>query len=466
MDTLPLFRLTIDEDASGMDYMGLVDHPAHGKGWVAFSKMKKAKSIKKYFNEDERIVTGVAIATNLQIYRRSSDGFEYNVYFTKEDTKTICQTLFKNGYMHNVNEMHDMNKDVSDIYLFESFLINDDKSNIPDAFEDQNLQPGSWIVSYKVDDDDVWEKIKNGEFYGFSIEGWFKEVETNIKKEQMKKGFALLKGKFATIQEISKWDIEVFEDDIAIGTELHWKWEDWDGNIEVGVRIQDGEYQWDGHTIQVDSNGVVVMIDGQTEEVSLRAKKKAKTAKTKNKNMKKPTLRERLFGKTKEPKKVKFDKDKHGEATTVDGVVISWEGDAPEVGGSLFIQDADSEEMILADEGEYSVEIDGTLWLLAVDSAGLISTMEEVEEEEEEETEEAMQAMKSDYEKKLSAQKKDFDKQLKDQKKGFEDQLGEIVSDMELMQKAIDDNSDPEKGKKKKQKHSNDGVPGWKKLNG
>ncbi len=62
--------------------------------------------------------------------------------------------------MHNVNEMHDMNKDVSDIFLFESYLIKDDGSNIPEAFKDQNLQPGSWIVSYKVENDEVWGKIK------------------------------------------------------------------------------------------------------------------------------------------------------------------------------------------------------------------------------------------------------------------------------------------------------------------
>lgn len=360
MDNLPLYKLTIDEHASGMDYMGLVDHPAHGKGWLAFNNMKKFEPVKNFFNEEQRVVTGVAIATDLQIYRRSPDGFEYNVYFTKKDTKAICQALFKNGYMHNVNEMHDMNKDVSDIYLFESYFIDDQKSNIPSAFKNQNLQPGSWIVSYKVDNDKVWEKIKNGEFYGFSIEGWFKEIEVSIKKKN---------------------------------------------------------------------------------------------------EMKKKSLKERVFGKAKKEEVLKFDKEKHGEATTVDGVVVSWEGELPEVGGSLFIQDSENEEMILATAGEYSIEVNGTSWVLMVDEAGLISSMEEVqfeeeeeevEEEEMEETVETMKAMVKDYEEKLETQKEEFNAKI-----------SEIVSDVESLQKAYDELLNQEK--KEKKKHSSDTRPGWRK---
>lgn len=461
MDRLPLYRLTIDLEAEGMDYMGLVDTPAHGKGWQAFSKIRKAKAKAKrqYFNDEKRIVTGVAIATNLQIYRRTEDGFEYNVYFTKEDTKEIAIKLAENGYMNNVNEMHDMNKEVSDMVLFESYFIEDDKRNIPDAFEDQNLQPGTWITSYKVNNDEVWEKIKDGEFYGFSIEGWFKEVEVNIKKEEMKKAFVVIKGKYATIQEVTKWDMEVVEDDIKVGTELHWKWIDMDGNVETGGRINDGEYQWDGHTIQVDSNGVVVMIDGKVEEVTLR--KKSKKRKMKKEKL---TLFEKVFGKktkTKNPDKVKFDKDKHGEATTVDGVVVSWEGDEPVEGESLFIK-AEDDELILADEGEYSIDRDGSLWVITVDTAGLITSIEEVEEEE---MEEAMLAMKADYEKKIASQKKDYEKKLSDQDKSFNTKLEVLVKDSEELREEFEKLADPE-GAPGKKKHSSDNTPGWKNRKG
>ena len=94
MDRLPLYKLQIDKDAEGMDYMGLVDFPAHGKNWLTFNKQTPKKTeFKQHFNDEKRIVTGVAIATNLPIYRRKPDGTEYNVIFTKEDTRLIAVAL-------------------------------------------------------------------------------------------------------------------------------------------------------------------------------------------------------------------------------------------------------------------------------------------------------------------------------------------------------------------------------------
>jgi hypothetical protein len=259
-----------------------------------------------------------------------------------------------------------MNKDVSDMALFESYFIEDDKRNIPDSFADQNLQPGSWIVSYKVNNDDTWGKIKNGEFYGFSIEGWFKEIEVAIKQKQQ--------------------------------------------------------------------------------------------VKSKNKKMKKKSLSERLGFKKPVGEALKFDKDKHGEATTVDGVVVMWEGDAPVEGESLFIADAENEgEMILADSGDYSFEIDGTLMVATVDDAGLISALvaADVEEVEDEELSEAMLAMKADYEKQVGTLKT----ALATQKTDFTAQLKVVGESFDTLSTTVDGLVDP----KKKKKHSTQPQkPSWK----
>jgi len=403
---LPLFKLQIDLDnkAEGMDFISFVDYPAHGKGYQAFSKGTPAKvEFKSHFNDDKRIVTGVAIATNLPIYRRDVTGFEYNAIFTKSDTLEIAQQLFKNGYMHNVNEQHDMNKTISDIFLFESFFINDEKSNVPAAFADQNLQPGTWITSYKVENDKVWEKVKNGEFAGFSIEGWFKEVEVKRKTKNKK-----MKKSFVTISEVSKWDIEVFESDISIGTVLHYSWEG-----EEDTLINSGEYLWDGHRIQVDGNGAVVMIDGETENVTLKAKEK----KQKQKKMKKrKTLKEMLFGKKDEVKKPVFDtenKDKYESATDVSGNVLMWEGELAE-GTALFIE-VEGEEPILAAAGDYTIDTDGQMTIVSVDEAGMITGVETEEAEDGvvEEVAEAMKAMQSAHKTALEEQRAEFDKQIR-----------------------------------------------------
>jgi hypothetical protein len=46
------------------------------------------------------------------------------------------------------------------------------------GFEDAN--DGSWFVSMKVFDTQVWDRVKNGEFSGMSIEGVF-----DMKAEKM-----------------------------------------------------------------------------------------------------------------------------------------------------------------------------------------------------------------------------------------------------------------------------------------
>jgi len=49
-----------------------------------------------------------------------------------------------------------------------------------------NLPVGTWMVSMKIDNDEVWkEYIKEGKVRGFSIEGWFVDkMKTKKKTEQ------------------------------------------------------------------------------------------------------------------------------------------------------------------------------------------------------------------------------------------------------------------------------------------
>ena len=37
------------------------------------------------------------------------------------------------------------------------------------------LPEGSWFGSFRVENDDVWQQVKDGDFKGFSVEGLFSE---------------------------------------------------------------------------------------------------------------------------------------------------------------------------------------------------------------------------------------------------------------------------------------------------
>jgi hypothetical protein len=56
--------------------------------------------------------------------------------------------------------------------VVESWLIEDsekDKSTLYGF----NLPKGTWMISMKVDNDEVWQDVKAGKIKGFSIEGYF-----------------------------------------------------------------------------------------------------------------------------------------------------------------------------------------------------------------------------------------------------------------------------------------------------
>ncbi|MAO22269.1 MAG: hypothetical protein CMJ25_16100, partial [Phycisphaerae bacterium] len=58
--------------------------------------------------------------------------------------------------------------------------------NDKSRFYNMNLPVGTWMVSMKIDNEEVWkEYIKEGKVRGFSIEGWFVDkMKTKTKTEQ------------------------------------------------------------------------------------------------------------------------------------------------------------------------------------------------------------------------------------------------------------------------------------------
>lgn len=146
----------------------------------------KIKSIEKQKfaidDEEERIISGPLMLADTPIYRNDQNG-EYYVIFTKDTIKQIAQKFFKKGYQKNVNLMHDSGQTVSGLTMFESW-ISDEKRGIMGMKGFENVPDGSWFGSFKVDNDEVWQLIKDGKVKGFSVEGVFNYRKTGIKNVQ------------------------------------------------------------------------------------------------------------------------------------------------------------------------------------------------------------------------------------------------------------------------------------------
>lgn len=275
---LPFYTMTID-DAEGMDYIALVDHPAHSKTLVAMSKQgaKFRKPKARYaFNDDQQVLTGVAIAVDMPIYRNDDEIGEHFVIFSKKDTRAIARKMMASNYHNNVNEQHDMNKDVKGMVLEQSIFV-DSKTGVgTNIFKDQHLKDGSWIVSYYVEDKTLWadikKKISSGEITGFSIEGWFNRNPLTIKKTSMKK-------KKKGLRELVFGKAKPYKDEMATattsdGVEVMWEGDSIDAGTAVFVMDEEGNQiqapegqhlltleNGDEVVIDVDANGVVATVE-------------------------------------------------------------------------------------------------------------------------------------------------------------------------------------------------------------
>jgi hypothetical protein len=141
----------------------------------------KKFSMKFTADVEKRIISGPLMVANLPIYRKDETG-EYYGIFTATDIYNIVKKFFRKNNTAQVNMMHDSSLMLKDVYMIESFMI-DNKRGIysPAGY---NLTEGSWFGSFKVDNEEVWDDyVKTGKFKGFSVEGMFKTVKIDDKPQ-------------------------------------------------------------------------------------------------------------------------------------------------------------------------------------------------------------------------------------------------------------------------------------------
>ena len=128
------------------------------------------------------MVLGPAMIPNIKIFRKDQDGAPYYVFFSPETIKMIASKYMKNKYTDNNDQMHD-GQAVKDVYVVESWIkeSNNDKST---DYGFGDLPVGTWFVSMKINNPDIWAKVKDRELNGFSVSGFFEEVAA-FKREEM-----------------------------------------------------------------------------------------------------------------------------------------------------------------------------------------------------------------------------------------------------------------------------------------
>lgn len=179
---LPTYKIQIslDDDGTYMNAISLVDAPAVEVGFICFDEQKQLR-----FTADEykRCITGCAIWADKPIYRRDADGYEYYVVFDKETIRTIAEKYSKDGLWNSVNLQHNDEQYVDSVIMVETFIKDSERGIAPKGFDD--VSDGSLFVTFKVEDDALWEECLNGTaLNGFSIECFANLVPVDFKKQE------------------------------------------------------------------------------------------------------------------------------------------------------------------------------------------------------------------------------------------------------------------------------------------
>lgn len=174
IDKMKIFNIVINEDDNtGMDTISLVSQPAVGVNFLKFEEQKEIKKLS--FDADKHIITGVVALAGIPIYRYNKEIGDYYVVFTSEVIEKMMIKYSKMNLNNSVDLQHN-GKKVDGVIMFESYIYNKERNIAPVEFGD--IPDGSWIASFKVENEELWNEIKSGnELNGFSLAGLFAFAE-------------------------------------------------------------------------------------------------------------------------------------------------------------------------------------------------------------------------------------------------------------------------------------------------
>ena len=278
---IPVYNATIPDEDCGMMKISLVDDPAVMSNFVAFDNTKKVMMY-SVESEEKRLVLGVVMRADFPIYRYDSKNGEFYIMYKADTIRQMAEKYLVENRQNNINLMHEDGTDVDGVDMVQYFIKESAKGISPSGFDE--ITDGSLFAEFHVNNDDVWDAIKDGTYKGFSLEGVFAmtpETDTEMvdtivdsldgkfnrlfnklskkismtKLSRFKANLLKLLAEFANVttdKGILAWD---GEDDLKVGDSVFI--EDAEGNR---TKAEDGDYK-------TDDNKVIVVVDGKVTEI-------------------------------------------------------------------------------------------------------------------------------------------------------------------------------------------------------
>lgn len=159
--------------------ISMVEQPAIEVDYVALAKQEEVEV--KLSSDERHICYGPALIPNKDIYRNNGEQ-EFYINFTEESIVKMSQDFMKEYRQKEVTLDHESEAD--EVYIVESWLVEDpykDKANALGF----NVPKNTWMIGMKVNNIEVWDRVKAGELKGFSVESMisleeFSKIDNNM----------------------------------------------------------------------------------------------------------------------------------------------------------------------------------------------------------------------------------------------------------------------------------------------
>ena len=182
MKETKIVELVIADDSQelAIDAISLVNSPAIEQDFVFFGKEKNNLTFAKV-DEEKRMIVSPALIPNKQIFRYDPNtDSDYYVYFSPDTVRKASELYLKHNNHHKATYQHQDR--VSGVLTVESWIKEGDMDK--SKMFGYDLPNGTWFVKMKIENEDLWQKIKEGELKGLSIEGYFTNKFEEMQKQK------------------------------------------------------------------------------------------------------------------------------------------------------------------------------------------------------------------------------------------------------------------------------------------
>lgn len=270
-----LIELLIDEsaDAFGVEAISLVKYPAIESNFVYFSKQGKTEKTlysMASVDEEKRTLIGAALIPDKHIprYDEFSDE-EYDVYFSKTTVQKASELFLKTHRTNEWTEEHDSK--VDGVSVVESWIVSNPEVDKARHFG-LDVPEGTWMVRVQVENEEMWQFVKEQKVAGFSIEGYFLDKLEQM-SERPKPSFgrrlkSIVTGRklYAEIEVDNGAVFATEDDEFAAGVSVYKI-----GAEGTAVEIDNGSYKTKAGTEFEIYDGIVIEWDGQVQAIEEKA---------------------------------------------------------------------------------------------------------------------------------------------------------------------------------------------------